>query len=184
MTERSQPRTQPYGLLGRFENSVSLIEAIQELRREGYQGLDAFSPYPDEAIGHALGFRSRWLTVTALVSALLMAAGTYVLVWYSLNIDYPIVVGGKPLHGWPPFALIAFVMALIAAVTATFGGFLFANRLPRPYHPAFNAGMFLRASEDGFFIMVPLASLPHGGISSLTHRLEALGAVEIREVPP
>lgn len=174
----------PYGLLGRFEDSATLIAAIHALRGEGFHGLEAFSPYPEEALSQALGFRSRWLTVVTLLVSLVSAAGAYWMVWYSLNIDYPMVVGGKPLHGWPAFMLIAFVLAILAAVTVNFFGLLAANRLPRPYHPAFNVAMFSRASDDAFFLLVTLQALPHGDIQSLRTRLGELGAKEVQEVPP
>lgn len=174
----------PYGLLGRFPDSASLVAAIRTLRGEGHAGLEAFSPYPDEALGRALGFRSRWLTVVTLVAALAAAAGGYWMVWYSLNVDYPVVVSGKPLHGWPAFVLIAFVLAILAAVTVSFVALLAANRLPRPYHPAFNVAMFSRATNDAFFLLVTVHSLPHGDIQSLRSRLGELGAEEVHEVPP
>lgn len=173
-----------HGMLGRFDDAETLIAAIHALRDEGHKGLEAFSPYPDEALSEALGFRSRWVTVASLAGALLIAAATYWMVWYSAVIDYPFVVGGKPLHSWPPFLLLAFVMAILAAVLVAFGGMLLGNRLPRPYHPAFNIGMFGRASDDAFFLLVMLEELPSGDVESLRARLTSLGAAEIQEVPP
>lgn len=184
MTDLASRNEAIYGYLGRFETPESLVVAIRALRDDGHQGLEAFSPYPIETLNEALGFRSRWLTVSALVMALLAAAAGYAMIWYSAEIDYPYVVGGKPLHSWPPFALLAFVLAILATALSAFIGMLLGNRLPRPYHPAFNSAMFARASSDGLFLLVVLEKRSDDDAQSLYTRLKDLAAVEIQEVPP
>ncbi|SHF54478.1 Protein of unknown function [Modicisalibacter ilicicola DSM 19980] len=171
-----------YGVLGRFEHPDALLEAIAELRKAGHSRLEAFSPYPVEGLSRALGERSRWLTVAALVGALLTALATYGMIWYSAVIDYPYVVGGKPLHSWPPFLLLAFVLAILAAVLVALVGMLMGNRLPRLYHPAFNVAAFSRASDDGFFILIRLERNPED-VERLRRRLDDLHALDIQEVP-
>lgn len=184
MTDPASHNEAIYGYLGRFDTPDNLIAAIHALREEGHKELEAFSPYPLEAISQALGFHSRWLTVSALVMALLVAAAGYAMIWYSAEFDYPYVVGGKPLHSWPPFALLAFVLAILATALTAFIGMLLGNRLPRPYHPAFNSAMFARASDDGLFLLVALEKHASGDAQSLYTRLKDLAAVEIQEVPP
>lgn len=171
-----------YGVLGRFEHAQTLIEGIQALRQAGYRHLEAFTPYPVEGVSQALGERSRWLTVAALIGALLTAAATYWMVWYSAVIDYPYVVGGKPLHSWPPFLLLAFVLAILAAVLVALLGMLMGNRLPRLYHPVFNVASFSRASDDGFFVLVGLEETPED-VEPLRQRLADLHALDIQLVP-
>ncbi|MFD2189580.1 DUF3341 domain-containing protein [Pistricoccus aurantiacus] len=172
-----------YGVLGRFEQASTLIEAVTALRRANYTHLEAFSPHPVKGLSQALGERSRWLTVAALVGALAAAAGTYWMAWYSAVIDYPYVVGGKPLHSWPPFLLLAFVLSILAAVLVALVGMLMGNRLPRPYHPVFNLAMFSRASDDSFFLLVRLEETPEEDVEHLRRRLRDLHALDIQEVP-
>lgn len=184
MSEATSNDSNLYGLLGRFRDVETLIVAIRTLRSEGYTEFEAFSPYPVEELNEALGVRSRWLTVVTLIASLAAAAGTYWMVWYSAAVDYPFVVGGKPLHSWPPFALIAFVLAILSAVVTAFLGMLCGNRLPRLYHPAFNITMFERASNDAFFLLTNVGTLTHDEIESLRSRLQNLGAEDVQEVPP
>ncbi|MFC3283522.1 DUF3341 domain-containing protein [Litchfieldella rifensis] len=184
MSETATQGGAHYGLLGRFDDAETLVAAIRALRDEGHAELEAFSPYPIEELSQALGFRSRWLTVGSLAAALLAATAGYGMMWYSSAIDYPFVVGGKPLHGWPPFALIAFVLAILAAALTAVLGMLFGNRLPRPYHPAFNADMFERASGDAYFLLVNVEALSRDDTETLRSRLTTLGANEVQEVPP
>jgi hypothetical protein len=171
-----------YGLLARFDDPATLITAIERLHQEGHGRLEAFAPYPVEGLAAAQGAHSRKLTPLTLLLALLGAAGTYWMLWYSAVIDYPFVVGGKPLHSVPPFLLIAFVVAILGAVVAAFVGLLMGNRLPRPYHPAFNVAMFEQASDDAFFLLVELEET-QGNIEALWQRLKALGADKVQEVP-
>ena len=48
-------RISPWGLVAEFPSSAALLRAIERSRAEGYEVMDAFSPYPIEEISEALG---------------------------------------------------------------------------------------------------------------------------------
>jgi hypothetical protein len=70
---------------------------------------------------------------------------------------------------------------LLAAVTAGFLGMLAASRLPRLYHPVFEAKAFERASRDRFVICIE-ATDPSFDVTSIHRLFEQLGAERIEEV--
>ena len=72
--------------------------------------------------------------------------------WFCNSYDYPIDVGGRPLHSAPAFIPITFEMTILAAsLTAVIGVFV-AARLPRLWQPIFEAEGFDRTFVDRFFI--------------------------------
>ncbi|MBY0229369.1 MAG: DUF3341 domain-containing protein, partial [Gemmataceae bacterium] len=56
-SERPTDLLPPYGLLAEFETAPQLIDAANKAREAGYKRLDAYTPYPIEALTDALGHR-------------------------------------------------------------------------------------------------------------------------------
>ena len=74
---------------------------------------------------------------------------------YWLNaVDYPLNVGGRPLHSWPAFIPATLIVAILWAGAATLIALLFILNLPRLHHPVFAVPGFERASEDRFFLLI------------------------------
>ncbi|MFW5825212.1 MAG: DUF3341 domain-containing protein [Marinobacter sp.] len=172
-----------YGIMARFDTADALTRASRAAVEAGYRELDAFAPFPVPGLDQALGLRRSRLTIFALVAGVVAGAGAFALQWYSAVVDYPFVVGGKPLNSWPAFLPVTFETGILAAVVTALVGMLAGNGLPRPYHPVFNHAGFGRASDDGFFLVIPVA--PQGGADtgSITGFLERQGALDITEVP-
>src|SRR5690606_28369744 len=105
----------------------------------------------------------------------------YGLILYSVEIDYPLNVGGRPLHSWPAYTVIAFEAAILGAAVAGFIGMIVANGLPRYYHPVFNADIFSFAKGGGFYLLVETAD-PHFGKDATKAQLRRLGAASVAEV--
>jgi hypothetical protein len=70
---------------------------------------------------------------------------------------------------------------LLVAVTAGFFGLLAASRLPKLYHPIFEAKVFERASRDRFLLCIE-ASDPRFDAAVIRAAFERLGAERIEEV--
>ncbi len=143
-----------YGLMAEFEDANSLVEAARNAHEEGYRKMDAYSPFPIEALSEAIGFHKDHLSLIVLLGGIFGCIGGYALCYWVSAIEYPINVGGKPLHSWPSFIPVTFeCTVLIAALTAVLG-MLALNGLPEPYHPVFNVNRFALASRDRFFLCI------------------------------
>jgi hypothetical protein len=78
----------------------------------------------------------------------------YLMQYYLAVVDFPINVGGRPLHSWPSFIIITFELTILFAALATVLGLLGLCGLPMPYHPVFNVPRFALASRDRFFLCI------------------------------
>jgi hypothetical protein len=169
-------------LLAEFEDGHALAAAARRLRASGYRRLDAHTPYPVIEVEEALALPGTRLGWVVFAAAMLGAAGGYAMQWYLMVIDYPINVGGRPLHSWPAFVPITFEVMVL---TASIGGVvaLFArNGLPRPHHPVLAALHLDRVTGGGFFLAVEAGDAAFD--APWTRRLLGrLGATEVTDVP-
>jgi hypothetical protein len=143
-----------YGLLAEFRDPTALVHGIRAARGEGYRKLDAFTPFPVEAVIEALELHERRLPLLVLVGGILGGLFGYGLAYWTSTIDYPINVGGRPLHSWPAFIPIAFETTVLGASLAAVLGMLVLNGLPMPYHPLFAVPRFALSTKDRFFLCI------------------------------
>lgn len=170
-----------YGLVAAFADPDALTKAARTMRERGYRRMDAYSPFEVHGLADILGMRKTRLPWVVLVGGVAAAALVYALILYSVEIDYPVNAGGRPLHSWPPFVVIAFEAGILGAALAGFFGMLAANRLPQYYHPVFNAATFTYARGGKFYLLIEAADPKYRkGVTKA--QLTRLGATSVEEV--
>lgn len=171
-----------YGLLAEFSTADALLAAANRARQAGYRQLEAYAPFAVDGLADAVGFRRNRVPLITLLGGILGGAGTYFLQWYSAVIDYPINIGGRPLHSWPSFIPPTFEITILGAALAATLGMLVANGLPRLHHPLFDVPEFDLATRNRFFLVL-LAGDPVYDPQHSRQFLEALEPLLVREVP-
>ncbi len=146
-----------YGIMAEFGEPEQLLHAARAAYQAGYRKMDAYSPYAVEGVAEAIGFHKTKVPLIVLLGGICGALTAYGMQWYSAVIDYPLNVGGRPLHSWPAFIPITFELTVLFAAIAGTLGMLFLNGLPKPYHPVFNAPDFKLASQTHFFLCIEAA---------------------------
>jgi Alternative complex III, ActD subunit len=171
-----------YGLMAEFEEAGELLGAAGRVYREGYRNIDAFSPVPIHGLAEAMGQDDRTLSKIVLGGGITGCLGGYSLAYWTSAIDYPLNIGGRPLHSWPAFVIPTFETTILFAALSAVVGMLALNKLPMPYHPVFNVKRFREhASSDGLFLCIE-ATDPKFDRIATRRLLESLGAKEINEV--
>jgi hypothetical protein len=145
------------GILASFEYLDSTVDAIGELRKAGFRkdDLTAYASYPDHHIEHAMGYGQSPVRVWTLVGALTgTATGFGFTAWSSM--DWPLIVGGKPILSMPAYVVIAFELTVLFGALSTVLGLFVNSRLPgfKPpivYDPEFSSGRYgiFVAAEGG-----------------------------------
>jgi len=139
-------------VIAEFDNPEALVAALRAARDAGWRRMDAYAPFPVPEAAKLLGAtgtRVAWIAIGAgLFGAVLAYATQY---WLSVH-EYPLNVGGRPLHALPAFLPATTIVGILWAAAGALIGMLALNRLPRLNHPVFAAPGFGRASEDRFFL--------------------------------
>ncbi|HEX4132707.1 MAG TPA: DUF3341 domain-containing protein [Pirellulales bacterium] len=172
-----------HGLMIACDTPQAILLATREAWRAGYRQMDAYTPYPVRGLAVALGMKHSCIPAVVLVGGIVGASVGFFMQYYSMAVDYPFNVGGRPHNSWPVFVPIAFeLLVLVASFSAVFG-MMFVCGLPRPHHPVFNIPDFVRASQDRFFLCIE-ATDPQFELHETTVFLAALvPGTTVIEVP-
>ena len=171
----------PFGLMAEYEGPEDLLDAAHKAYAAGYRKLDAFSPVPIHGLAAAIGFTRTNLPYVVFLFGLIGCITGYCLQYWIHVIDYPLNIGGRPLHSGPFFIPVTFEMTILFAGVSCFIGMLVANGLPLPYHPVFNVPGFARASQDRFFLCV-MHDDPQYDADRTRRFLESTGPAEVSQV--
>ena len=141
-----------WGLLAEFATADALLDAAKKVRENGHTRIEAYAPFHVEGLAEAVGFRHNRVALITFIGGLVGGLGGYFMQWYSAVVNYPINVGGRPLHSWPMFVPVTFELTVLCAALAAFFAVIVGNRLPELYYPLFKAPDFDLAMRNRFFL--------------------------------
>jgi hypothetical protein len=169
-----------WGMMALFETPAELYQACEQMRDAGYQDFDAQTPFPVHGLEKAIGIKPTKLPWFVLVGGFTGLASAILLTWY-VNWDYPLNISGKRPFSYHVYIPVYFELTVLFAALTCFFGLWIICKLPMFFHPTMRHRSFPRATDDGFFIVVP-ATDPKYDASGTKKLLEKLGATEIEEV--
>lgn len=172
-----------YGVLAEFDTSDALLAATQRAREAGYRQMDAYTPFPIAGLAEALGVHRTRLPLIVLLGGIVGGVGGYLMQYWIAAIDYPLNIGGRPLHSWPAFIPVTFELTILGAALAAVLGMLVLNGLPMPYHPLFHVPRFALVTRNGFFLCIE-ATDPHFDRAETRRFLASVKAREVSDVEP
>jgi hypothetical protein len=171
-----------YGLLAEFATPTELVYATERAYAAGYRKMDAYSPFPIEEAGEAVGFHKSRVPLIVLLGGILGGSSGFALQYWINVISYPLNIGGKPWDSWPAFIVPTFELTILFAGLCGVFGMFALNGLPLPYHPLFNVDRFAAVTRDKFFLCVEAAD-PKFDVVDTQRFMEALNPLSISEVP-
>jgi len=170
-----------FGVIAEFANAEELLRAVHTARKDGYQVMEAYTPYPIEELNDAIGHGPSRVPALVLAGGIVGAFFGFGLQYWTAVVAYPLNIGGRPYNSWVSFIPITFECTILFAGIAAVLGMLVLNRLPMPYHPVFSVPRFHLASRDRFFLMI-LARDPRFRAGETFRFMETLGASHVRDV--
>ncbi len=170
------------GIAAEYDSPEAVVAAAEALYAEGYRRLDAYTPYPLEELDEKLHLRRTRVPVVTFVAGVLGALTGYLIQWYCNTVDYPLDVGGRPLHPVLSYLIITFETMVLFAGCATFVAFFVAGRLPEPWNPLFEIVGFDRVSADRFWLGLDRRDERFDPVSTGAHLAET-GALRVVRLP-
>jgi len=170
-----------YAAMGTFETPDALVEAGKKIYAMGYRKLDAMSPFPVHGIDDAIGIPFSKIGWIVVCFAMLGMATAQALIYYVGVINYPLVIGGKPLFDFTFTIPVTFELTILFAGIATTVAIYALNGLPQLYHPSMNYKMAHRATDDRFLLMIE-ATDPKFEPAKAANDLRSVGAQEVEVV--
>jgi hypothetical protein len=104
-----------------------------------------------------------------------------VLIYYVGVINYPLVIGGKPLFDFTFSIPPTFELAVLFTAFATFFSIWGLSGLPRLYHPSMNYRNAHRATDDRFLLVIE-ADDPKFDAQKTAEHLRSVGAHDVEVV--
>ncbi len=171
------------GILAQFDKPDELVTAADELRAQGFERLEAFSPFPLHGIDDVLGVPQTRLPWLVLGAGTVGGVSALVFQWWTNAVDYAYITSGKPLFSLPANIPVAFEAAILFAAFAAFFGMLALNGLPKLANPLLRNPRFRAATNNGFFILVDAKDerFDRRNVSEVMSRVGALHLTTITE---
>jgi hypothetical protein len=160
------------GVLASFEHIDAATDAIKAIRAMGRKDLTVFSSHPNHELEEALETPVSPVRLFTLIGGLTgTTAGASMTIW--MNLDWPTLVGGKPIAAVPAFVVIMFELTiLLGALSSVAGVAILATVLGKK-------GVVYdeRFSDDRIGIFVPATGDEARKLEELFRKA---GAVEVR----
>jgi hypothetical protein len=137
-----------------FADQDALLRALELLRQNRYRALETYSPYPVNGVPERLRLSRPWIPMLAFAGGLAGAILGYGIQWYADVYDYPLNVGGRPVHSALAFIPATFEGAILGAALMAFLVLLVVMGLPALWHPVFEVDRFERASVDRYWVKI------------------------------
>ena len=144
-----------FGVTALFNDPNAIIAAARKVASSGFTKWDVNSPYPIHGIDKAMKMKPSKLGIVTLIFGLSGAALALILMWWTMSVDYPMIIGGKPYFSLPAFIPVTFEVTVIMATLSTVVAmFAFFFGLPKNSHALHDTDYMKKVSRDHYGIVI------------------------------
>ena len=143
-----------YAIMAEFDTPADLMHAAEKVRDAGFRRWDVFSPYPIHGMDQAMGLKNSKVGYISFTGGVIGYTTGMVMIWWMNAVNYPIIVGGKPLFS--PFGAFppSYELTILFGAFGALLGMLFLNKLPRLHHPLLKNKRFALATHDKYYVVI------------------------------
>jgi hypothetical protein len=175
-----------YGVTGLFDTPDEIIHAAKEVNKAGYKNFDINTPYPVHGMDRAMGLKRTGVGFLTLFFGFSGTAFILLFMYWTMSIDYPMIIGGKPFFALPAFVPITFeTTVLLGAIATVFGMLAVFFNLPSNNHPLHDTDYMRYVSSDKYGVVIESED-PKFDENEVTKFLKDLGSKKVDSIyyPP
>lgn len=116
-------------VIGVFENENDVLHAAEEIKEQGLNIYDVYTPYPIHGLEKAMGLKPSRLTYICFGLAFAGLLFALFLQFWIGSIDWPLNVGGRPFNSLPAYLPVAFELTVLFGGVGVTIVMLFRNKL-------------------------------------------------------
>ena len=144
-----------FGVTALFNDPNNVIAAARKIAASGFTRWDVNAPYPIHGIDRAMKMKPSKLGIVTLIFGLSGVVLALALMWWTMTVDYPMVIGGKPYFSLPAFIPVTFeVTVILATLSTVVAMFTFFFGLPRNSHALHDTEYMKKVSRDHYGIVI------------------------------
>lgn len=165
---------------GIYDDDEFLLKGIKELRAQGIQIKEVYTPFPVHGLDPVLGVPKTRLAICSFLFGMTGVSLGALMIWYMMIFDWPMNIGGKPsfsfIENIPAFVPVLFECGVFCAAHLMVLTFLLRSWL-LPGVTAKNPDP--RTTDDKFLIEIHIDS--ENDSKEVISILKQSGTVEINE---
>lgn len=170
-------------LVAEFAVPAQVLRVAVAIRRHGFEKWDVFTPFPIHGMDRAMGLSNSRLGWFAFFGGAVGFALGMLMIWWMNAVDYPILIGGKPMFSpWtalPP----AFELTILGAAAGAIYGMRRFNHLPQWHNRLLKKGGIGAASHDRCCVVIDTLDSHYSRIETPA-LLARAGAVRMEVLEP
>ncbi|QCX53278.1 DUF3341 domain-containing protein [Elizabethkingia sp. JS20170427COW] len=140
-------------IFGLYGDDDELMHGVKLFREKGIEIAEVYTPFPVHGLDKALGLKKTRISDAAFFYGVYGVTIGILVTWYTMNHDWPQVIGGKPAFSWaenmpafvvPMFELMVFCAAHLMVLTYCAVNKMYPGAKPQNPDP--------RTTDDKFLI--------------------------------
>ncbi len=164
-------------IIGVYTEEKQVVTAINQFNEKGIKVKDAYTPYPVFEIIEAMGLKTTF-PYFAFGFGVIGVSITFLFLYYTSVISYPLVIGGKPFLSLS-FVIILFVATILVTVLSSLIAFFVRDKkgpgqVAKMYHPDI--------TDDKFVLVVTTTDeMTDQDSTEISSVMQSTGAIEVNE---
>lgn len=144
-----------YALGALFKDPNKLVKLAKKIVELGYKNWDVHSSYPLHGLPRLMRLKWSPLGYIALILGLTGTSFGVFFTWWTMSVDYPLTIGGKPWFSFPAFVPVLFELTVLLASVGTAIVMLFIIfKFPNNRHPLHDTEYMKKVSVDHCGIII------------------------------
>jgi hypothetical protein len=163
-----------------YDDEEVLLDAIETVKKQNVKIDNVYTPFPVHGLEEAIGLQRSRIPTVGFIGGSVGLMTALSLQIFTMTIDWPNNIGGKPILPLPSFIPVSFELTvLFSAFSMVISYFIINNLKPSPKPPFVYDE---RQTSDRFvLVMHPTAGV---GAEAIRAAVAGTRALDVREVEP